>query len=178
MQLTGTEIIERGIVFNHSSNAVQMQGVDVRIDNVYIVAPFDTITEAGFVPKEGKTILPKRIKVLPDNKDNQEIFILFPGYYEIDLMEGANIPSNVSLHFKTRSSVVRCGAVVFSGQFDAGFHTQKAGCFLKVFKPIKIERGARIAQAICFESAEVIECYTGQWQGQPVIKDKTYANYK
>jgi deoxycytidine triphosphate deaminase len=56
---------------------------------------------------------------------------------------------------------------VHSGQFDAGFNTEKMGCFLQVNHPINIEKGARIAQAIVTESYEVMDedLYNGQWQG-------------
>jgi hypothetical protein len=40
------------------------------------------------------------------------------------------------------------------------------GCFLHVINPIVIEVGARIAQAIVFESDPVVtdDMYNGQWQ--------------
>ena len=69
--------------------------------------------------------------------------------------------------FKTRSSLVRCGADVRSGQFDGGFKTKAMGAFLKVELPIEIEVGARVAQMIVNETYEVAneDLYDGQWQG-------------
>ena len=71
------------------------------------------------------------------------------------------------MYFKTRSSLVRCGAIIESGQFDGGFETQNMGAFLHVIRPIIIERGARVAQAIINETYTVDEdhMYNGQWQG-------------
>lgn len=150
MQLTGQEIIERGIVYNTGEDALQQQGVDVRIQAIRKVSGI------GQVPACGKT-------TLPGYGEWEEPGLLEPGYYEVILMEGIKVPHNASLHFKTRSSLIRCGSIIHSGQFDAGFETEQAGCFLQVNLPIFIEPHARVAQAICFESSEVNNVYAGQW---------------
>lgn len=155
MQLTGEQIIERQIISNYTPEAVQQQGVDVRVSNI------KTINGIGVIPAEGKTHLPTYIDAVTDKNR----WILPVGYYEVELMEGIHMPNNAALVYKTRSSLVRCGAVVESGQFDAGFDTSKAGCFLIVHRPIVIEKGARIAQAIVHESAPVNNTYEGQFQG-------------
>lgn len=161
MQLTGKQIAERGIITNFVSEGLQQQGIDVRLDKI---ARIDQ-SQLGNVPREGKTRIPAYHEVTPQVRyDGQMIFHLDVGYYEVTLMEACNIPNNAALHFKTRSSLVRCGSIVHSGQFDAGFHTNAMGCFLQVIHPIDIERGARIAQAIVFESAPVENTYDGQWQ--------------
>lgn len=154
MQLTGKEIIERGIITNHCEEGIQQQGIDVRLKNLYIVS------EGGVVPKEGKTTPAMSVKLEPI----YGVFRLAPGYYELEFEEGCNIPNNATLHFKTRSSLVRCGAIIHSGQFDAGFHTEHAGAFMQVLLPITIEPGARVAQALVFTSNEVENLYNGQWQ--------------
>lgn len=155
MQLTGHQIIDRGIVSNYIDKAIQQQGVDVRVSNI------KALSGIGEVPAEGKTTLPKYSDAAMDGNR----WILPTGYYEVELMEGIHMPNNVALVYKTRSSLVRCGAIVESGQFDAGFDTDKAGCFLIVHRPIIIERGARIAQVIVHESDPVNNTYNGQFQG-------------
>ena len=167
MQLTGQLIVEEGIVSNVCKDGIQQQGVDVRIDKVYKVCDGE-----GLIPVAGKTIRPKYNEIEPEelvwgNGIQGKYFHLEPGWYEVELMEGCNIGSTELLNFKTRSSLVRCGAIIHSGQFDAGFNTDKMGCFLHVIHPINIEKGARIAQAIVTESYEVEEenMYDGQWQG-------------
>lgn len=170
MQLTGKQIIERGIIKGYCEEAVQQQGIDVRIKSLkyvknYFKEAFD-ITEdepsVGIIPVKGKTILPPYDEVSNDG----DKWNLTPGYYEVELEESCDIPSNATLHYKTRSSLVRCGAVIHSGQFDAGFKTDNMGCFLHVICPIIIYKGARIAQAIVFESDDVQKdsLYDGQWQ--------------
>lgn len=156
MQLTGKQIIERGIITNYTDEAVQQQGIDVRLDSI------SEVGKNGYIPSNGKTKIPDYhpITFSAPNPIRLEV-----GYYEVTLQEGCEIPKNATLHFKTRSSLVRSGAIVHSGQFDAGFKTDKMGCFLQVIRPIYIEHGARIAQAIVFESADVENLYDGQWQG-------------
>lgn len=160
MQFTGKQIAKNGIVTNFAEGAIQQQGVDVRVDKVF------EVYGSGLIPVEGSTTKCYTNPCTPVKVGNIETFALSPGYYEVTLMEGCNVVENTSLHFKTRSSLVRCGATVHSGQFDAGFNTKQMGCFLDVRRPIRIERGAAIAQAIVFESYPVDEenLYNGQWQ--------------
>lgn len=161
MQLTGKQIVDQGIVKGYSEEAVQQQGVDVRLSSIM------ELYDSGYVPKTGKTTLCKTRPINPVNTGSTEFFVLLPGYYEVNLMEACSVPNNGTLHFKTRSGLVRNGAIVHSGQFDAGFETEKMGCFLQVNRPIRIEVGARIAQAIVFESESVNDedLYNGQYQG-------------
>ena len=157
MRLTGKQIVERGIVKGFCDEAVQQQGVDVRIDKIAVV------DGRGLVPAVGKTIKAHTTNIEWTN-DNH--IALDPGYYEVELMESCDMPKDAVLNYKTRSSLVRCGAIVHSGQFDGGFNTDKMGCFLEVLLPISIERGARIAQAVVDESYPVDDdkLYNGQWQ--------------
>ena len=161
MQLTGIQIINQGIVTNYIDASVQQQGVDLRVKEIRRVNP----DGGGFIPEFGKSVIPTSSKLIGTN--DSTIYGLGPGYYEVEFVEGCNIPRNATLHIKTRSSLVRCGAQCYSGQFDGGFHTENMGCFLHVILPIQIEKGARIAQAIVFESNPVDNehLYDGQWQG-------------
>ena len=159
MQLTGKQIVEEGIVIGACEEGVQQQGVDVRLKEVRKVND----NKVGYVPKEGKTVTPGGYELLAWD----DIYELTPGYYEVEFEEGCDIPSNAAMYFKTRSSLVRCGAEILSGQFDGGFHTDNMGAFLKVNIPIRIEKGARVAQMIVNETYEVNaeDLYDGQWQG-------------
>lgn len=165
MQLTGRQIINREIITGACEEGIQQQGVDVRVAEIY------HIIGSGRIPVKGKTKLPKTQKFSEfdwtEDENGVQYATLGKGYYEVELMEGCAIPEDCVLNFKTRSSLVRCGAEVRSGQFDAGFATDHMGCFLKVERDIDIERGARIAQAIVTESypVEETDMYSGQFQG-------------
>lgn len=161
MQLTGKQIVERGILQNICTCGIQQQGVDVRIDKVFKIIN----TDVGMVPVNGKTITPQTFEV-DVSEDSKDCFYLIPGYYEVTFVEGCKIPADCAMYFKTRSSLVRCGAEILSGQFDGGFETDAMGAFLKVELPIEIEKGARVAQVIVNETYPVDEehLYDGQWQ--------------
>lgn len=158
MQLTGEQIVKNQIVINHCEAGVQQQGLDVRIDKV-----FQYIGGRGFIPLGGGTSLPKYHEI---DVDEGNKFVLMPGYYEVEFIEGCKIPNDCAMYFKTRSSLVRCGSEIISGQFDGGFKTDKMGAFLRVEIPIIIEKGARVAQMIVNETYLVEEdkLYNGQWQ--------------
>jgi deoxycytidine triphosphate deaminase len=163
MQLTGKQIVENGIVYNYDEkNAVQQQGVDVRLMKVSKVSDSDIGVDMGYVPANGKTCTPHTEEVMPIGG----LWTLSPGYYEVEFKEGCKLPDVTAMYFKTRSSLVRCGAIIHSGQFDAGFETDKMGAFLHVIYPIQIEQGARVAQAVVTESYPVDKdnMYNGQWQ--------------
>lgn len=168
MQLTGKEIIESGVLTGvDMENAVQQQGVDIRVDKI------NRLVGIGWIPAGGeKTTLPayepvQCCNINPESDEDGKYFSLDPGYYEVIFMEGCNIPRNLVINnIKSRSSLVRCGSHIECGQFDAGFSTNHMGCFLKVERHIFIDHGARIAQVQVFETNPVEEgsMYNGQWQ--------------
>ena len=160
MQLTGRMIVEENIITNVCDDGIQQQGVDVRLKS--IKSPL-LGTRNGAIPREGKTITPEFKNDIPCVND---VYDLAPGYYEVEFEEGCSIPCDCAMYFKTRSSLIRCGAEIRSGQFDGGFETVNMGAFLKVEFPISIEKGARVAQAIINETYNVDEndLYDGQWQ--------------
>lgn len=160
MQLTGKQIIERNIIVGAVEEGIQQQGVDLRVKEIRQVSE----KASAYIPKQGKSIIPTTFPIdLYDDKS----YVLKPGYYEVEFEEGCDIPRNATLHVKTRSSLVRCGSQCYSGQFDGGFKTNNMGCFLHVILPISIDKGARIAQVLVFESYPVDDdhMYNGQWQG-------------
>lgn len=168
MQLTGKEIIKRGIVSNYDEEkAIQQQGIDLRVENI------DGVTGMGVISTKGTTLPDKASIAFYEHEDeNGTYWRLDPGYYELIFMEGVNIPDDVAAYLKARSSVVRCGADVRSGQYDAGFHTNHAGGYLVVYQTIKIYKGARIAQLICHKSSKVTNTYNGQFQNDKQRKTK------
>jgi deoxycytidine triphosphate deaminase len=160
MQLTGKQIVEEGIITNLTEKAIQQQGVDIRIDIIR------NVEGMGRIPKEGKTILPVYKEIQPIKDEAGEHWTLFPGYYEIQFVEGCKIPSNRVMTIIQRSSLLRNGVIIRSSQYDAGFETEHMGTFMVVNNPVIIEKGARIAQTIILETADVDEdkLYNGQWQ--------------
>lgn len=190
MQLTGKQIVNQGIISGVCDEGIQQQGVDVRIKRISKVSSGlqnglntfnslfmgkseleivkDMFEGTGLIPSSGKTSIPKTMEVtpIPNPDSGTETWYLHEGYYEVEFMEGCKIPANCAMYFKTRSSLVRCGADIRSGQFDGGFETERMGAFLKVELPIRIDVGARVAQAIVTETypVDAENLYDGQWQ--------------
>lgn len=184
MQLTGKQIVEEGLVTNYVPEAIQQQGMDVRLMKVRRFGNHGSydidgpkwsknlqLNEIGFIPARGKTKLPKseEIEVWELGEfDGRMVkgWILEPGYYEVIFDEGCRMPNDRVMVLISRSSAVRCGAFIECGQFDAGFETDHMGCFLHVDERIAIEEHARIAQ-LRFTTTDKVESgsmYNGQWQ--------------
>lgn len=167
MQLTGRQIIQEGIITGYCEEGIQQAGVDLRLMQV------NALVGGGYVPKEGKTRLPEYIPKWTNgsraiwNGEELVAWFLMPGYYGIILEEGCKMPNNRAMTFVQRSSLLRCGAIIRSSQFDPGFETEHMGTFMQVFHPITIEKGARVCQTLVIETAEVAaeDLYQGQWQG-------------
>lgn len=185
MQLTGKQIVEEGLVTNFVPEAIQQQGMDVRLMKVrrfgHRAEPGKDINgpkwernfhleDIGFIPAQGKTKLPKSEEIIPQKYTRDDYtftgWVLEPGYYEVIFDEGVKMPNNRVMVLISRSSAVRCGAFIECGQFDAGFNTDHMGCFFKVEERIAIEQHARIAQ-LRFTTTEEVQSddmYNGQWQ--------------
>lgn len=194
MQLTGKQIVEEGLVTNYIPEAVQQQGMDVRLmqvrgfgHRIFVAGhnPDSSVWERnshlediGFIPARGKTKLPKSEEIMPREytRDGYKFtgWILDPGYYEVIFDEGVKMPNNRVMVLISRSSAVRCGAFIECGQFDAGFNTEHMGCFFKVEERIAIEQHARIAQ-LRFTTTEEVQAndmYNGQWQNDQQRKQQ------
>lgn len=162
--LTGKELYESGMLIGALEGNTQQQGVDIRIDRV------SKVTGLGVIPVEGKTSLPSYEEIQPLKFHNKQTgkyvhgWMLPTGVYEIEFIEGVNVGPNYCMKPLTRSSLVRCGARIDSGLYDAGFHTEKAGAMLYVSNNILIEKGSRVAQIVCLESNDVENLYNGQFQ--------------
>lgn len=154
--LTGREIFESGIIVDALEQNIQQQGVDIRVSKISKVS-----NSGGVISVTEKTKAPQSSEMTLFNDDR---WILQPGYYEVEFVEGCNLPDNIGIQIKTRSSLVRCGSNIFSGHFDPGFRTDHMGAFLRVDLPITIYKDSRLAQVLTFESNRVENTYDGQWQ--------------
>lgn len=165
MQLTGKQIVENGIMENVDPSSIQQQGIDVRLKDVRLVTPHSSTISTIF--KNRPTCLPQSILLEPDKDEEGEFYIFQPGkYYDLEFYESLQLGAGYASYLKARSSLIRMGGEVYSGQYDAGFKTDNIGCFLKTLFPIKIYRGARVAQMIVNETylVDTNVLYNGQWQ--------------
>lgn len=155
---TGKELFQMSVVTNALKENISQHGIDLRLKRV------NKLVVGGVVPKEGKTELPDYEEVLPEEINGRTFWKLPIGYYEIVFEEGCKIPADQYLFIVQRSSVMRCGGIIRSSVYDAGFETENMGTFLSVQFPILIEVGARVAQAYTHDSNPVENLYNGQFQ--------------
>lgn len=177
MQLTGKEIVQENIITGYVPEAVQQQGIDLRLMEVREFGHLNEETKTweqnfhldtiGVIPTTGKTKLPSSRVVEKGSYAGHFGWKLKPGYYEVIFDEGCNMPKDRVMVFITRSSGVRCGVEIICGQFDAGFNTEHMGCFMRVHEHVFIGEHARIAQTRITKTAPVDDdkMYNGQWQG-------------
>lgn len=167
-QLVSNEIItglldENGNLKQEYTDNVQQHGVDLNLIEV------QKIYGPGFIPYQGKTVLAKRIPMVPTERSIDgnivTVWSLEPGAYDITFAQGCAVPPNQRLEIVQRSSILRNAGVLRSSVFDAGFKTSKIGTVVIFYEPIIIEVGARVAQIVAIASNEVENLYDGQWQG-------------
>lgn len=148
---------------------IQQVGIDLELTVVRL------INKAGAILRE-KTELPLYEDLLPfSTYQGVKGWLLHPGYYEVQFSQGCNIPNNVVLKIRQRSSLLRCGGEIHSSIFDPGFKTEQIGTFMLIHRTLFIEHGARIAQIYGSHCKPVEEnlLYNGQFQ-----QDKQRTNLK
>ena len=140
--------------------SLQTNGIDLSIDKVY------KFRSCGVVSKNEKTITPRLEKTDVDLNDDTHYF-LPKGEYVVSVNESIELDLKTTALVFQRSSLARCGAVIHSSIWDAGFKGKDITLLLDVLttRGIVIEKGARIAQ-MCFFRLEgtIDEGYSGQWQ--------------
>jgi deoxycytidine triphosphate deaminase len=154
--LNSTQILEKGLLkLDNSKGKAAQIGYDLSVKEI------KELRGIGRVNKD-KTILPE-YDIIPLFGENNGWF-LEPGYYEVTFWEGCKIPNNYVGLIRQRSSMLRNGSLLHSSVFDPGFETDEMGSFIAVFRPIFIEKDARIAQIYFHECTPVEETYSGQFQ--------------
>lgn len=169
--LNGRKLVENKIITGviNEENIAQ-HGVDLN------VIRFSRLVAPGRISKNGKATLPEYEEVKITRKgqrgNTEDEWFLQPGVYLVDFAQGCDIPNGTMLKIVQRSSLLRCGGLLASSLFDAGFKTNGIGSALTINFPVVIEYGARIAQ-IYDHTADPIEerdLYGAegkgsQWQG-------------
>ena len=150
-------------------------GIDLNVIEI------QQIHGGGIIPFEGKTTVCERepMKRLAGKDVGLEnaVWMLGPGVYDVTFEQGCNIPADVALLIRQRSSLLRNGTILHSSVFDPGFRTKNMGTVIVVLVPIVIEYKARIAQIYGYTCEEVAAeaLYDGQFQ-EDKQRDESAAN--
>lgn len=156
--LNPSEITQRGWINNFSSDNIQPNSIDLRVDKVYtmngtLVLYKDTINRK----------LPEYTPLKTFTYEGLEMYKLEPGQrYQIEFKELLSLPDNVCALTLVRSSMAKSGCTGENGLFDSGYRGG-TGMMVSVQDTSYIEVGASIAQMIFFEASSS-RPYNGYYQ--------------
>ncbi|MFD1685492.1 deoxyuridine 5'-triphosphate nucleotidohydrolase [Halobellus litoreus] len=136
-----------------SDAQIQPNGVDLTLGDVL------EQVEAGRVGVDGKTVGDRE----PVESD-ADGFDLDPGGYILQYAETISIPEDHVGFLYPRSTLMRNSCMLNTAVWDAGYEGKGEG-LLQVHHPIRLERGARIAQLVLAEAGHE-DVYAGTYQGE------------
>ena len=94
---------------------------------------------------------------------------LMPGAYIITYNEVVHLPKNVMALATPRSSLLRCGVMVNTAVWDAGYSGRSQSLMI-VYNPhgFRLQRNARIVQLVFYRLTQKTESYRGAYQGENI----------
>ncbi len=108
-----------------------------------------------------------------DGKKISSITIKPSQFYLLSSIEKFNIPLNLTVNFKPRTTTFRSGLILRTGNVAPGYHGKVTfACHNAGSIPVTMELGCRFAHAQFFEVKGGGTQYKGQWQGGRVTTEK------
>lgn len=157
-------ILERNLIKNYINLDKQLtpNGFDLTVEAIFEFSSWGALdfSNSQRVVPQGRSILPKKAK--PEDKFGW--WELKPGGYKVRTNEVINLPLNLIALAYPRTSLLRMGAFVQNGVWDAGFKGK--GEFILVVENsygVRIKENARIVQLV-FLKIEPTEPYSGIYQ--------------
>ena len=137
---------------------LQPNGFDLTLDTVEI------FTKEGFIGRESADVPPTQ----PVRFDRDGWMKIQKGEYLITFEQTVNLPKNLMALGRPRSSLLRSGASIHMGVWDAGYRG-KSKALLTVHNQdgIQIQRGAKVIQMVFIKMSQATEQgYQGTYQGE------------
>jgi deoxycytidine triphosphate deaminase len=133
---------------------------------------FDLRVGEIFKIKEGQAYLGETDRHTPETESiakygkDKEIIIRPGDFVLVKTMEKLNLPNNIAVIFRPRSTLQRCGIALFTATANPGYSGELTfGMKNEGQNELRLEMGARFAHALFFEASEIVSSYRGQWQG-------------
>lgn len=145
---------------------IQPNAVDLRIDKVF------RIKSNIFSIDEDKKEHRGSEEVTTSLEHNEEVFFLHEGVYEVIMENEITVGENEAGFVITRSTLNRNGVFLTSGLYDTGYNGVMASVMHVTVGPMRIKKGTRIGQYLCFQ-AESLHSYDGDY-GKGKEHDKKY----
>lgn len=142
-------------------------GFDLRLGEIY------KISGAAFLGEtERKTPTIKLVQKY--SKGSKRSLILKPGdFYLVTTIESFNVPQNLTVNFKPRTTTFRSGLFLRTGNVAPGYRGPVTFGLKNEGKvKVTIEMGARFVHAQFFEIKGGGSMYRGQWQGGRITTKK------
>ena len=141
----------------------QPNAVDLRLGKVFKIQP--NLFELSNDHKKHRGTE----ELLPDGEG---FFTLHPGSYEVVMENIIQVGENEAGWVITRSTLNRNGCFITSGLYDTGYHGVMAGVLHVTIGDVRIKKGTRLGQYLCFD-AESLRAYDGDY-GVGKSHDKKY----
>lgn len=147
-------------------------GFDLRVDKLLIPA------ESSFLGTTyRRTAEMKAAAVFRKNAKKQVIHPIKPGeFYLAKTVERVNMPENLLGIIKPRTTLIRCGIILWTGFVMPGYRGELFfGLFNTGRQTFKLEMGARFAHIVFLQiSGDLVRGYQGQWQdGRATTRETT-----
>ena len=134
---------------------LQPNGVDLTVSEVR------QLTSAGEVAAGGEPASVSESRLLSFD-DSGVIHLPL-----VQLNEVVRLPQHITALARPRSSLLRSGASVHTGVWDAGY-TGRSQILLAVHNPLgyRVARGARVVQMVFLGLSQSTDGYSGRYQGE------------
>ena len=140
---------------------VQPNGVDL------------TLHEVALLQSPGKIAVANSQRLVSDLAplvfDGLGFIALMPGAYVITYNEIVHLPKNIMALATPRSSLLRCGVMVNTAVWDAGY-SGRSQSLMVVYNPqgFRLQRNARIVQLVFLRLTRETEGYRGAYQRENI----------
>ena len=132
-----------------------------------------TLREVALLQSSGRIAIADSQRLVSDLAP-----LVFDGLGFIDLMAGAyiityneivHIPRNVIALAVPRSSLLRCGVMINTAVWDAGYSGRSQSLMI-IYNPqgFRVQRNARIVQLVFLKLTQETEGYHGAYQGENI----------
>ncbi len=130
-----------------------------------------TLREVALLQSAGRITVENSQRLVSDLAplvfDGTGFIDLIPGAYIITYNEIVHLPRNIMALATPRSSLLRCGVMIDTAVWDAGY-SGRSQSLMVVYNPqgFRVERNARIVQLVFLRLSQQTEGYRGTYQGE------------
>ena len=132
-----------------------------------------TLREVALLQSPGRIAVADSQRLVSDLAplvfDGMGFIDLMPGSYSITYNEIVHLPKNIMALATPRSSLLRCGVMVNTAVWDAGY-SGRSQSLMVVYNPqgFRLQRNARIVQLVFLRLTQKTEGYRGAYQKENI----------